>query len=406
MHNLQSNFALPNGTTLKNRIAKSALSENMSNRKHGPSHELINAYTRWAKGDPGLLITGNIMIDYKAIGEPRNVVVEDDRDFILLQKWADTVKSTSVHLWPQINHPGRQALGNINKNVVAPSAVPVKMKGAKALFRRPRALQENEIIEIIERYGNTAKILKSAGFTGVQIHGAHGYLVSQFLSPISNIREDQWGGSLENRARFVVEVYRNIRSKVGPDFPVGIKINSADFQKGGFTEEESMEVLQLLDKEGMDLLEISGGSYERPAMMGHHKKQSTIDREVYFMDYIKKARKITTKPLMLTGGFRTVEVMGQAIEEGHVDIIGLGRPFCIYPHVANDIFNNGLQKMETPTPLTGIKAIDDVGGLDVIWYEIQIKRIGEGKEPDLNLSGLKAYRHSIWLMMQKAFFKN
>lgn len=406
MKNLKSSFTLPNGTVLSNRIAKSALSENMGTRKHAPSKELINVYKTWAQGNPGLLMTGNIMVDYKAIGEPRNVVVEDERDMALLQDWAATVKGTDVHLWPQINHPGRQAFGKINREVVAPSAIPVKIKGLKGMFKTPRALDENEILDIINRYGNTAKILKDAGFTGAQIHGAHGYLVSQFLSPLSNTRTDQWGGSLENRARFAIEVYRSIRQKVGPDYPVGIKINSADFQRGGFTEEESLEVLRLLDQEGIDLLEISGGSYEAPAMMGQAKKQSTIEREVYFLDYIKKARKITTKPLMLTGGFRTIDLMEEALLENHLDIIGLGRPFCVYPHVADDIFSKGIKKLETPTPLTGIKAIDNVGGLDVIWYELQIKRIGEGKEPDPNLGGLKAYRQNIWLMIQKAFAKN
>jgi len=406
MKNLQSTFTLPNGSVLINRIAKSALSENMGTKKHAPSKSLIHAYKVWAQGNPGLLMTGNIMIDYKAIGEPRNVVVEDDRDMALLKQWAATVKGTGVHLWPQINHPGRQAFSKINKEVVAPSAVPVQVKGLKGMFRTPRALTEGEIIDIIKRYGNTAKILKDAGFTGVQIHGAHGYLVSQFLSPLSNTRTDKWGGSLENRARFAIEVYRNIRQIVGKDFPIGIKINSADFQRGGFTEEESLEVLRLLDNEGIDLLEISGGSYEAPAMMGQAKKQSTIDREVYFMDYISKARKITSKPLMLTGGFRTVELMENALSDNQLDIIGLGRPFCINPHVADDIFNKGIKKLETPSPLTGIKAIDKVGGLDVIWYELQIKRIGDGKQPDPNLSGLKALGQNTWLMVQKAFAKN
>ena len=137
----------------------------------------------------------------------------------------------------------------------------------------PTPLMEEEIWDIIKRFGNTAKILQDAGFSGCQIHGAHGYLVSQFLSPLSNIRQDKWGGSLENRARFVVEIYREIRARVGTDYPIGIKINSADFQRGGFSEEESMEVVQLLSKEGIDLIEISGGTYEKPAMVGHKQKK-------------------------------------------------------------------------------------------------------------------------------------
>jgi len=404
MKNLQSTFKLPNGSVLQNRIAKSAMSENLANRNHSPSSTLIHAYQVWAKAQPGLLITGNIMIDSKALGEPRNVVVEDEKHLLHLKEWANTSKATGVHLWPQINHPGRQAFANINKEIVAPSAIAVKVKGASFLFKKPRALTEKEIQDIIERYGNTAKILKNAGFTGVQIHGAHGYLVSQFLSPLTNIRTDDWGGSLENRARFVIEVYKNIRSKVGADFPIGIKINSADFQRGGFTEEESMEVLRMLDAQGMDLLEISGGSYERPAMMGAVKKQSTIEREAYFMEYIKKARQITSKPLMLTGGFRTTAGMEQAITEGHVDIIGLGRPFALYPDLAQQIFSQQITTFETPMPKTGIKAIDKTGSVELPWYELQIKRIGEGKQPDAELNGLRAFGLSLWLSLQKSFF--
>ena len=229
-----------------------------------------------------LILTGNIMIDRKAIAEPGNILVEDKSDFELLQKWAMLLKIQASHLWPQINHPGRQAIGLINKKVVAPSAVRMNVKGMSALFKQPKVLTEPEIFDIIERFGNTAAILKEAGFTGVQIHGAHGYLISQFLSPLTNQRKDQWGGSLENRATFVLEVYRNIRTKVGDKFPVGIKINSADFQRGGFTEEESMEVVRLLDAEGIDLIEISGGTYERPAMTGAYLKKSTRQREAIF----------------------------------------------------------------------------------------------------------------------------
>jgi len=406
MQDLQTPFQLPNGTVLQNRIAKSAMSENLSTSSHAPTETLINAYRIWASATPGLLITGNVMIDSQAIGEARNVVVEDERHLPLLKQWASIVDGTGVHMWPQINHPGRQAFGSINKEIYAPSAIPVKVKGASALFRTPKALSEQQILSIIERFGNTAKVLKDAGFTGVQIHGAHGYLVSQFLSPLVNIRTDDWGGSLENRTRFVLAVYDNIRSKVGRDFPVGIKINSADFQRGGFTEEESMEVLRMLDDKGIDLLEISGGSYERPAMMGATQKQSTIEREAYFLEYIKKARKIIGKPLMLTGGFRSVSVMERAVADGHVDIIGLGRPFALYPDLCTQIFEKQLSALETPLPKTGIRAIDESGSLELLWYELQIKRIGQGKQPNPQLNGFKGLGRNIWVSMLKSLFRN
>lgn len=184
--NLQKELILPCGAKLQNRIAKSAMSENMSPRNHSPNKPIIKAYQCWANGGAGLIITGNIMIDRKAIAEPGNVLVEDKADFELLKQWANVVENTGLHLWAQINHPGRQAIGAINKQVVAPSAIKTNIKGMSAMFKKPKALTESEIFDIIERFGNTAVILKEAGFTGVQIHGAHGYLVSQFLSPLAN----------------------------------------------------------------------------------------------------------------------------------------------------------------------------------------------------------------------------
>lgn len=403
MQNLNTTFELPCGVILKNRIAKSAMSENLSDKKHGPSNTLIHVYERWAKGGAGLIITGNVMLDFRALGEPRNVVVEDKRDFEQLKKWADTTKGTDAHIWPQLNHPGRQAIGSINKRVVAPSAVQVKvkMRGGSAVFKTPDPLTEEEILEIIERFGTTAQIMKEAGFSGVQIHGAHGYLVSQFLSPLSNLRTDKWGGSLENRARFALEVYRNIRKKVGTDYPVGIKINSADFQRGGFTEEESLEVVEILSAEGMDLIEISGGTYEQSVMILGNKKQSTIEREAYFIDYIEKARKVTKVPLMLTGGFRTVTVMEEALAGGELDIIGIARPFAIQPDFPNEIFAGRIEKIEAPIPKTGIKAIDKLGIMELLWYELQLKRLGEGKTPESKLNLFKVMAHQISMTASK-----
>ena len=403
---LNSPFKLPNGILLQNRIAKSAMSENMGTLNNAPTKNLINAYKIWSQSEPGLLITGNVMIDSRAIGEPRNVVVEDYSNFELLQDWAKSIKGTKTHIWPQLNHPGRQAFSAINKKIVGPSSVSLKMGGASAMFKTPTPLTENEIWDIIKRFGTTAKIMKEAGFTGCQIHGAHGYLISQFLSPLSNIRDDKWGGSIENRARFVVEIYREIRNQVGIKYPIGIKINSADFQKGGFTEEESMKVLQILSKEGIDLIEISGGTYEKPAMVGIKQKKSTKKREAYFLDYIDKARKITNKPLMLTGGFRSAKIMEQALIEDKLDIIGLARPYCLYTSLAKDILSGNIKYINTPLPSSGIKMLDKLGGVELPWYELQIHRIGEGKKPNKELSGLAAFIFSLKNIIFKSFIKN
>jgi len=406
MQQISSSYTLPNGSVLINRIAKSAMSENFGTRHHAPSSGLINAYRVWSKGNPGLLITGNVMIDSKALGEARNVVVEDYKHFNLLKEWAKSVEGTGVHLWPQLNHPGRQAFASINREIVAPSAVPLKMGGASKMFKTARALSEEAIWDIVKRFGNAARIMKEAGFTGCQIHGAHGYLISQFLSPNSNIRKDKWGGTLENRARFVLEVYREIRHQVGTDYPIGIKINSADFQRGGFTEKESMEVIRLLGNEGIDLIEISGGTYERPAMIKGNRKKSTVEREAYFLEYIEKARQLTSTPLMLTGGFRSVEVMEKALADNKLDIIGLARPFCLYPNLANQIFDGSVKRFETPVPRIGIRLLDKLGGVELPWYELQIHRLGKGKAPKRNLPGILAFWFSIKSLFLKSFWKN
>lgn len=393
---LSNPFTLPCGATLPNRICKSAMSENMGDAHNGPSEKLIRLYETWADSGAGLLITGNVMVSDKALGEPHNVVVEDERHLSQLKRWASAAQSKGAKLWMQINHPGRQAPAPINKDVVAPSAVGLK-KIAFA-FKTPRPLEEVEILDIIERFGNTALVAKKAGFSGVQIHGAHGYLVSQFLSPLTNLRTDKWGGSIENRARFVVEIYRNMRAKVGPDFPIGIKINSADFQRGGFSEEESMQVLDILSCEGIDLLEISGGTYEKAAMMGAAGKESTRSREAYFLDYIVKARKKVKAPLMLTGGFRTQSAMEEAIANGEVDIVGLGRGFAVYPYLAKQMFLGERDYFPIEPIKTGINAIDRMGFLDVTWYTLQLERMGEGKMPKENLNAFRALGKMIMSM--------
>lgn len=380
---LQQSFTLPCGVSVPNRIVKSAMSENMADKGGKPSKTIYNLYERWGKGGTGILLSGNVMIDRRALGEPHNVVVENEEHLHELTIWAETAQANGSQLWMQINHPGRQA-PKFNKDLVSPSDV--QLPNMKALFKKPRPLSEEEIWDLIDRYGNTAAVAKKAGFAGVQIHGAHGYLVSQFLSPRTNVREDQWGGSLENRARFVVEIYRDMRKKTGANYPIGIKINSADFQRGAFTEEESLEVIDILSNEGIDMIEVSGGTYERSAMMGHSLKESTKQREAYFADFIVKARAQTKVPLLLTGGFRTKSVMADAIRNDELDFVGLARPFAMNPNLVNDLFSGKIDKVKSGTPRTGIKKIDRTGILDTSWHAAQMKRMGNGQEPKPSLS--------------------
>jgi 2,4-dienoyl-CoA reductase-like NADH-dependent reductase (Old Yellow Enzyme family) len=388
---LAQSFTLPNGATVKNRLVKSAMSESLGTYDNHVTPELVRLYERWAEGGTGLLITGNVMIDRNALGEPGNVVVEDERDFALLKAWAKAGTKNGTQLWMQINHPGKQVMRTLNRTAVAPSAIPFENPELARVFLKPRALTEAEIQDLIQRFGRTAEIAKKAGFTGVQIHGAHGYLVSQFLSGRHNQRTDQWGGSAENRRRFVLEVYQEMRRRCGPDFCIAIKLNSADFQKGGFTEEESLDVIRVLDAAGIDHIEISGGTYEAPAMAGKKQqpvKESSRRREAYFMEFAEKARAAVKAPLVVTGGFRSLDGMAEAITSGAVDFVGLARGLAIEPDLPNRLLAGQEPRHQVRPISTGIKLVDNMAMMEVMWYSRQLHRMGRGRAPRPNESGL------------------
>lgn len=377
---------LPNGASLKNRLVKAAMSEQLAGPANQPTAELARAYRRWAHGGAGLIITGNVMIDRRSIGEPLNVVVEDDRDFDMLDRWAVAAKSNGASALVQINHPGRQTFAGLSELAVAPSAVQVEMGPA---FAKPRALTAEEIPELIARFARTSRTVVEAGFDGVQIHAAHGYLVNQFLSPLTNRRDDEWGGDPERRRRFLVEVTRAVRAAIGPDKILAIKLNSADFQRGGFSEQESLAVIEQLDGENIDLLEISGGTYESPAMSDGGHSESTKHREAFFLDFAERVREFTTIPLLVTGGFRTGAGMTDAIISGATDLIGIARPLALQPELPAAL----LASPETACSdfelkKIGIKKLDSVA--DLWWTQHQIQRLGAGEDPDPGYSPRRA----------------
>lgn len=387
---LDEALTLPCGAVLKNRLGKSAMSETLGTLDNRVTDRLTSLYRAWALGGCGLSVTGNVMVDRRALGEPCNVVLEDRRDMKRLAEWARAGSENGTHLWMQINHPGKQAPKALNRQAVAPSAVPFEDPGLKRFFHVPRALSTGEIAGLVRRYAATAELAREAGFTGVQIHGAHGYLVSQFLSPRHNVREDEYGGSLENRMRFVLEVYDAIRERVGADFPVSIKLNSADFQKGGFSEEDSLTVVETLANRGMDLIEISGGTYEAPRMAGAGVKESTRQREAYFLEYAEQVRKRVSVPLMVTGGFRSRAGMEAALSSGATDVIGLARPLAIQPDFANRLLAGGDVTSPVAPIRTGIKAVDNAAMMEVSWYTLQLARIARGKAPHPDAGGLRS----------------
>ncbi len=240
---LSAPLLLPNGLILPNRLVKAATSELLADTHNRATQAHETLYDTWARGCPGLLLTGNVQIDLRHLEHPGNVVIQGKQNperLARLRAWSGAAKRHGSQVWMQLSHAGRQTNRWVNPNPVAPSAVPLNIPGVE--FGTPVAMSDAEIRELITRFAQAAVVARETGFDGVQLHAAHGYLISQFLSPRANLRDDEWGGNLSQRSRFLLETVRAVRSAVGTDFPVAVKLNSADFQRGGFTFEECQTV--------------------------------------------------------------------------------------------------------------------------------------------------------------------
>ncbi|MCG8615262.1 MAG: NADH:flavin oxidoreductase/NADH oxidase family protein [Desulfobacterales bacterium] len=396
---LAKEITLPNGVTVKNRLLKSAMSEQLGDKAHNPTDRLIRLYRAWAEGGIGICVTGNVMVDRGALGEPKNVVLDKESDLEAFRRWAEAGRGNDTHIWMQLNHPGKQTPKFLASEPVAPSAVPLE-GGISKGFNTPRELTEKEIHTIIQRFATSAGLAKDAGFTGVQIHGAHGYLVNQFLSPHHNRRDDDWGGTLENRMRFVLEIYKAIRTAVGNDFPVGIKLNASDFRHGGFTVEDAIQVAIALEEQGIDLVEISGGSYENPKMMG---SPSANDKEGYFLEYAAAMSDALTVPLSLTGGFRSSTAMASALDSGAADMIGVARPLALEPDFPNRILADAGYAIHLPRLSTGMRALDAITAIGLTWYEYQMYILGKGKPANPTANAWLSVALTFWRMGTHGF---
>lgn len=372
-------ITLPNGTTIKNRFFKSAMSEGMGTRDFQPKKNIATLYKRWAEGGTGLIITGNIMVDPKGTAEPGNIVFDKNSNMEILKDWAKQGQQHGAKVMVQLNHPGKQAPKTIAKETVAPSAVPLG-NGLNKLFSTPRALTTSEVEELVQKFVTSAKVAKKAGFSGVQIHAAHGYLISQFLSPHDNRRTDKYGGSLENRMRFLKEIYLGMREELGKNFTIGIKINSTDFKEDGLTEEDSLKTIIELANLGLDFVEISGGTYERPAMMGATSKSTN---QVFFAEYSKKLKQKIEIPVVVTGGIRSINAMNTLLNDNTTDFIGIARPLTIDPNIPNKIKQGTYTIVETTRVSTGVKKLDKIFGslLGIVYYQVLMQNIAKGKEP-------------------------
>ena len=411
---LQSPLTLPCGVSLPNRIAKAAMTEQIA----GPDNQAHDGhaalYDQWGRSGCGLLITGNVQVDPDNLEAPGNVVISGEPSTghrAALRAWSQAARCDGAHVWMQISHAGRQTPKLINPQPLSASDVKLALPGGQ--FGQPRAMTEAEIRATIARFATCAAVARETGFDGVQIHAAHGYLISQFLSPRSNLRTDEWGGTLENRARLLLETVRAVRTAVGPVYPVAVKLNSADFQKGGFRFDECLQVVDWLGDAGVDLLEVTGGTYEQPKLLGidgleapedQPVRASTREREAYFVDYAAEVAARARMPVMATGGFRSRKAMEEAVDGGLAQMVGIGAPLCTDPHGVQKLLDGKTDRLENisktlrlgpgwfgPNSSNGmVKVVNALG--QQAWNYLAIEALSQGAPVPRTLGLFSAYR--------------
>ncbi|KAJ3269658.1 hypothetical protein HDV01_004815 [Terramyces sp. JEL0728] len=397
------------GRTTRNRIVKAATSEcyadpgsNVPNKLH------TTLYNAWAAGGVGVIITGNILVDDTCIENNGNVILTRKR----YEKDPDSYKRFAAAInqfgdkplaIAQLNHAGRQSPIAVTTSPLAPSSV--RISGFVGIFFcKPKEMTIKDIQDVIEKFATSACLAEQAGFDGVEIHSAYGFLLSSFLSPDINKRHDEYGGSVENRMKLLLQVIRAVRSKVSQSFIVGVKLNSSDMSvKGGFAEKDALKVIEALADPslGLDFIEISGGSYEKDAFYDKKVRESTRQREAYFIDFATKARRIIADiPILVTGGFRTFKGMSGAVETGAVDLVGLARPLLINPNLPLDLLEGKESSLPDTAGHITYGTVGDFimnflpsGSGETFWYRHQMKRIAEGKPVDIeskNVSFIKS----------------
>ena len=386
-------LTFPNGKTVPNRLCKAAMEENLSDEGQIPGDRLHQLYRSWVEGGAGLILTGNVMVAPDALTGPGGVVLQESTDIEPFKRWAEAGKSEDGQFWMQINHPGRQVYAAMGETALSPSDKTMEMGNFSKMFAQPRAMTEEEIEVLIQRFTATSKQAELAGFTGVQVHAAHGYLISQFLSPLTNLRSDQWGGDINNRARVLVEIVKRIRLSVKPGFCVSVKLNSADFQKDGFELHDAKVVIQLLNELGVDLVELSGGSYESPAMQGRvteedaKKPETTLRREAYFVDFARDIASVAKMPIMVTGGILRRVIAEQALEKDSagfgVDMLGIAQAMAFRPDLPNQWRDHELE-IKLPQVNWKNKTLAALAVMAVT--KVQLKRLAQGKSPKSNVS--------------------
>jgi len=422
-------LTLPCGLYLKNRLVKAAMTEGLAGPDGMPNEKHARLYRTWAESGVAALITGNVMVDGTHLERPGNVILDHpltESGQAAFKAWAAAGCINGCQMWMQISHSGRQTQKKVNPEPRSASDVQLGLPGGQ--FAKPVPLSGDEIAVLVERFAQTAAQAKDCGFSGVQIHAAHGYLVSQFLSPRANRRNDEWGGSLENRARFLRAIVAEVRSKTGDDFGVSVKLNSSDFQKGGFGADDARQVVRWLEEDGVDLIELSGGTYEQPKMLELEGiepsdeiklRASTQAREAFFQAFAAELKDEVSAPIMVTGGFRSASGMATAIGVDGISAIGIGRPLCGDPKCTQKLLDSGEdlprfeQQLGSPNRFFGvnspIRLIKTMASFAVMaWYYDQILLMADGKDNDPDPGSFRRFlalqgREARWLKARKAW---
>jgi 2,4-dienoyl-CoA reductase-like NADH-dependent reductase (Old Yellow Enzyme family) len=379
-------LTLPCGAILPNRIAKAPMSDGLGDDGFNSTVDQARLYRAWSAGGSGLVMIGEVQIDRDHAERPGNLTLDARAHGAEngLARLAAAAITHGNHFWAQLGHAGALAWPTLNASPLAPSATRIGEI-------ETRAMSVADIEDVIERFARGAARARAAGFTGVEIHAAHGFLLSQFLSPRFNQRDDAWGGSLANRSRLLIEVIRAVRAAVGADFPVGVKLNSSDFQKGGFSTGESRQVAAWLDSESIDLLEISGGSYSPDGSGASERSASPRDqtREAWFQAYAETVRAVFTRPIMLTGGLRSRRGMESALESGAADVVGLARPLAFEPDLPRQLMDGSRNRAD---PLDDVFRSGLPRGAETAWYAAQLLRLAHDTEPERSLDPVAALR--------------
>ena len=367
-------LVLPCGAVLKHRLAKSAMSDSLADGTGAPTAAQIRLYERWARGGVALSIIGEVQVDTRFPEKPGNLVLGADSDQQALKSLVEQASLNGAHLWPQLGHAGALSHPPISQPR-GPSALDVGEL-------RCEGMSTDEVRELPDLFATSAANAMTVGFSGVQIHAAHGFLLSQFLSPLFNRRTDGYGGSVEARCRVVVEVINTVRAAVGSAFPIGIKINATDQLEGGLTQDEALELVRLLDRTSVDLIDISGGTYFPSA----RATSDGLGKGPYFLDFARRARARTTKPLMLTGGFKSRRQAATAVASEAIDVVGVARAMVLDPRLSNSWLIEGGRDPDFPrfesAPPGGITA----------WYTMRLTALAEDREDQLAMDVVSAIR--------------